>query len=147
MSYKAGIVEAIQELGDRTGSSTIAIKKVMQAKLPKDKKWQNATFLSALKAGVEKGELVKNKNSYKISAEYKKKLKSSKPAVAKTTKPKSKAVAAKKSAKKTVKKATKAKAPKKSAQKTTTASKKKVVKKAPVRPRLHSSLIRICVLN
>ena len=35
MSYKEGIVEAISELKDRTGSSMIAIKKFMQEKLPK----------------------------------------------------------------------------------------------------------------
>jgi histone H1/5 len=33
MSYKAGIIEAITELKDRTGSSMIAIKKVMQDRL------------------------------------------------------------------------------------------------------------------
>ena len=52
MSYKEGIVEAITELKDRTGSSMIAIKKYMQEKLPKDKKWQNAIFLKALKVRV-----------------------------------------------------------------------------------------------
>ena len=51
MSYKAGIIEAIQEHKDRTGSSSIAIKKIMQAKLATDKKWMNATFLAALKKG------------------------------------------------------------------------------------------------
>ena len=73
MSYKAGIVEAIKELKDRNGSSAIAIKKVMQGKLAKDKKWQNATFLQALKNGVAAGEFVQNKNSYKLSADFKKK--------------------------------------------------------------------------
>jgi histone H1/5 len=38
MSYKAGIVKAITELKDRTGSSSIAIKKHMQAAMPTDKK-------------------------------------------------------------------------------------------------------------
>ena len=52
MSYKAGIVAAITELKDRTGSSSIAIKKHMQANLPADKKWMNATFLAALKKAV-----------------------------------------------------------------------------------------------
>ncbi len=32
MSYKAGIVKAITELKDRTGSSSISIKKHMQVK-------------------------------------------------------------------------------------------------------------------
>lgn len=63
MSYKEGIIKAIDELKDRTGSSMIAIKKKMQEELPKDKKWANAIFLKALKSGVEKGELIKNKNS------------------------------------------------------------------------------------
>merc|ERR1711971_1079128 len=75
MSYKAQIIEVIQELNERSGSSMIAIKKIMQDRLPKDKKWLNATFLTALKNGVEKGELVKNKASYKLSPEFKKKLK------------------------------------------------------------------------
>ena len=91
MSYKAGIVEAISELKDRTGSSMIAIKKVMQEKLPKDKKWMNATFLSSLKKAVADGDLVQVKNSYKLSADFKKSLaKKSKPA------PKKKAAAPKK---------------------------------------------------
>jgi glycine cleavage system regulatory protein len=65
MSYKAGIIEAITELKDRTGSSMISIKKFMQAKQAKDKKWMNATFLAALKAGVAAGELTQVKNSCK----------------------------------------------------------------------------------
>ena len=73
MSYKAGIVTAITELKDRTGSSSIAIKKHMQANLPKDKKWMNATYLAALKKMVADGDLVQNKASYKLSAEFKKK--------------------------------------------------------------------------
>lgn len=71
-SYKAGIVEAITELKDRTGSSSTAIKKFMQEKMG-DKKWQNATFLSALKSGTEAGDFIKTKNSYKLSADFKKK--------------------------------------------------------------------------
>ena len=73
MSYKAGIVAAITELKDRTGSSSIAIKKHMQANLPADKKWMNATFLAALKKAVADGDLVQTKNSYKLSADFKKK--------------------------------------------------------------------------
>lgn len=71
MSYKAGIVVAITELKDRSGSSMIAIKKFMQDKLPAEKKWQNAVFLSALKSGVASGDFVKVKNSYKLSPEFK----------------------------------------------------------------------------
>ena len=74
MSYKEGIVSAITSLKDRNGSSMIAIKKYMQDNLPKGKKWLNATFLSALKSGVAAGDFVKIKNSYKLSAEFKKKL-------------------------------------------------------------------------
>ena len=37
MSYKAGIVKAILVLKDCTGSSSIAIKKHMQKKMPADK--------------------------------------------------------------------------------------------------------------
>ena len=71
MSYKAGIVKAIAELKDRTGSSSIAIKKHMQANLPKDKKWLNGMFLSALKKAVADGDLTKVKGSYKLSPAYK----------------------------------------------------------------------------
>ena len=49
---QTGIIKAINELKDRKGLSMIAIKNFMQANLPKDKKWLNATFLSGLKAGV-----------------------------------------------------------------------------------------------
>ena len=75
MSYKAGIFAAIAELKDRTGSSSIAIKKHMQANLPADKKWMNATFLSALKKAVADGDLVQTKASYKLSPAYKAKAK------------------------------------------------------------------------
>jgi histone H1/5 len=67
MSYKAGIIKAITELKDRTGSSSIAIKKHMQANMG-DKKWQNGIFLKALKDGVTAGDFVKTKSSYKLSA-------------------------------------------------------------------------------
>ena len=75
MSYKAGIVTAITSLADRTGSSSIAIKKHMQANLPADKKWMNTSFLKALKDGVDSGDLVKNKSSYKLSLALKEKAK------------------------------------------------------------------------
>lgn len=73
MTYKEGIIEAIAELKDRTGSSMMAIKKVMMTKIPKDKKWQNTLFLQTLKKCVADGTLVQVKNSYKLSADYKKK--------------------------------------------------------------------------
>ena len=126
MSYKEGIVEAITELKDRTGSSMIAIKKYMQDKLPKDKKWQNAIFLKTLKAGVEKGDFIKNKNSYKLSADFKKKATKAAKDAAKPKKaaPKKKAATKKKTtAKKTATKKTTTKKTTTAAKKTTTAKK------------------------
>ena len=73
MSYKSGIIGAITELKDRTGSSSIAIKKHMQANLPADKKWMNGTYLNALKKMVADGDLKQVKASYKLSADFKKK--------------------------------------------------------------------------
>ncbi|KAI2490188.1 Domain in histone families 1 and 5 [Fragilaria crotonensis] len=89
MTYKEDIVAAIAELKERNGSSAIAIKKLMQSKPPKDKKWFNYTFLQALKSGVTSGDFIQLKNSYKLSADFKK---------ASTAKPKAKAVVAKKKA-------------------------------------------------
>ena len=68
MSYKAGIIAAITELKDRTGSSSIAIKKHMQANLPKDKKWMNGMYLKALNKAVADGVLSKNKGYFKLTA-------------------------------------------------------------------------------
>ena len=106
MSYKAGIITAITGLKDRTGSSSIAIKKAMQATLPADKKWLNAMFLGALKKMVADGILVKVKDSYKISkaaskpkkAPKKKTAPKKKAAPKKKTAPKKKAAPKKKSA-------------------------------------------------
>ena len=72
MTYKTGIIKAIEELKDRSGSSMASIKKHMQANLPADKKWMNTMFLSSLKSGVKSGDLVQVKNSFKLSADYKK---------------------------------------------------------------------------
>jgi linker histone H1 and H5 family len=58
MSYREGIIEAITTLQDRNGSSMISIKKFVQEKLPKGKKWLNATFLQALKNAVAAEDLV-----------------------------------------------------------------------------------------
>lgn len=138
MSYKAGIIEAIQELKDRNGSSMIAIKKFMQSKLPQDKQWQNGTFLSALKSAVAAGELVQVKNSYKLSADFKKKIAkpAAKAAPKKTTAVKKtatkKATATKKTApKKKATTAKKAAAPKKEATKAKAAPKKKATTAKP----------------
>eukprot|EP00571_Detonula_confervacea_P016055 CAMPEP_0172307910 /NCGR_PEP_ID=MMETSP1058-20130122/8667_1 /TAXON_ID=83371 /ORGANISM="Detonula confervacea, Strain CCMP 353" /LENGTH=638 /DNA_ID=CAMNT_0013020217 /DNA_START=36 /DNA_END=1952 /DNA_ORIENTATION=+ len=77
-AYRAGIIAAITELKDRTGSSSITIKKHMQANLPANKKWLNGMFLNALKKAVADGVLAQVKASYKLSADYKKMVKESK---------------------------------------------------------------------
>ena len=126
MSYKSGILKAIADFNDRTGSSMAAIKKHMQNALPADKKWANTVFLSALKSGVAKGDLIQIKGSYKISPEFKKQLAT---AAKKTATPKKKAAPKKKATPK--KKAPKKKTAKKSDKKTTTkTTKKKSTKKS-----------------
>jgi hypothetical protein len=87
VTYKSLIIESINELNDRKGSSMIAIKKLVQEKLSKDKKWQNATFLAALRRGVANGDLVQVKNSYKLSAEFKKKASAKEVATKENAKP------------------------------------------------------------
>jgi histone H1/5 len=72
MSYKEGIISAITELKESNGSSMIGIKKCMQEHLPEDKKWLNATFLTALKNGVTAGEFGKTKNLYKLTDKFRK---------------------------------------------------------------------------
>eukprot|EP01082_Thalassiosira_pseudonana_P000274 g390.t1 g390 contig1:944977-946168(-) len=125
MSYKAGIAKAITELKDRTGSSSIAIKKHMQANLPADKKWMNATFLKALKDMVASGELVKTKASYKLSAVAKQKASSA----GKPKKAPKKKVAPKKTAPKKKSAPKKKAAPKKAATAKKPAAKKTAIKK------------------
>jgi histone H1/5 len=98
MSYREGIVAAIVTLKDRQGSSAIAIKKHMQETMPKDKKWLNATFLTALKHGVAAGDFVQVKQSYKLSADFKKNA--VKAAKAKAEGPKKKKIVKKVAAKK-----------------------------------------------
>ena len=73
VSYKEGIIKALDELKDRTGSSLPAVKKYMQANMPKDKKWANGMFLNILKSMVTSGDLVQIKGSYKLSPDFKKK--------------------------------------------------------------------------
>jgi len=79
MSYKAKIVEAIQEFNDRTGSSSIAIKKHIMAANP-DLAWKNSVFLTTLSKSVADGDFIQIKKSYykfpsyKLSSEYKKEL-------------------------------------------------------------------------
>ena len=90
VSYKAGIFDAISALNDRTGSSSVAIKKHMQANLPEDKKWMNTVYLKALNKAVANGELTKNKRSFKLSTA------TSKSAATKNAAPKKKAYLEKK---------------------------------------------------
>ena len=98
MSYAAGIITAITGLKDRTGSSSIAIKKTMQASMPKDKKWMNAAFLAALKKMVADGVLVQNKSSYKLGAKAKQAPKKKAAAPKKKSAPKEKSAPKKKAA-------------------------------------------------
>mmetsp|Transcript_13503 Transcript_13503/g.19318 ORF Transcript_13503/g.19318 Transcript_13503/m.19318 type:complete len:149 (+) Transcript_13503:59-505(+) len=128
MSYKIGIIKAISDLKDRTGSSMQAIKKHMQGALPSDKKWANTTFLTALKTGVASGDFVKVKGSYKLSQDFKKKLAdAAKPKKPKKVTPKKKVAPKKKSApkKKVAPKKKKSVPKKKAAPKKKTSSKKK----------------------
>jgi len=126
-TYKEGIINAIEVLKDRTGSSMVAIKKYMQANFPTDKKWLNTLFLQTLKSGVASGDFVQNKGSYKLSAEFKKKR-------ADASKPKNpkKATEKKDAEKKVTTKKTppkKSLAPKKRSTTKKTTTKKNVVKK------------------
>jgi len=128
--YATMVQEAIKDLKDRTGSSTVAIAKWVESKytLPDTFKKSLST---ALKKMTEDGKLVKVKASYKLGAALKaapkKKVVKKKPATATKKKP-----AAKVTKKKVVKKKPKkvVKKPKKAApKKKTTAPKKKIVKK------------------
>merc|ERR1712010_153691 len=107
--YATMVQEAIKDLKDRTGSSTVAIAKWVESKytLPDTFKKSLST---ALKKMTEDGKLVKVKASYKLGAALKaapkKKVVKKKPATKVTKKPKKAA-------------------PKKK----TTAPKKKIVKK------------------
>lgn len=94
VSYKEGIIKALDDLKDRTGSSLPAIKKHMQASHPQDKKWANGIFLSVLKSMVASGDIVQTKGSFKLSASFKKKRTDA----LKPKKPKKKAEAPKKKA-------------------------------------------------
>jgi len=94
--YKEGIVKAITDLKDRTGSSRQAIKKHIEAANP-GKKWANGTFLKVLKDMVAAGDLVQNKGSYKLSADFKKAA-AKKAAPTKKAAPKKKKAAPKKKA-------------------------------------------------
>ena len=71
--YKAGIIAAITDLKDRTGSSRQAIKKHIEEANP-GKKWANGTFLKVLKDMVAAGDLVQVKGSFKLSPVTKNKL-------------------------------------------------------------------------
>merc|ERR1712098_214934 len=122
--YATMVQEAIKDLKDRTGSSTVAIAKWVESKytLPDTFKKSLST---ALKKMTEDGKLVKVKASYTLGAALKKKVVKKKPAAPK------KKPATKLTKKKVVKKKPKkvVKKPKKAApKKKTTAPKKKIVK-------------------
>merc|ERR1711934_252808 len=116
-TYEVMIKEAIVALKDRTGSSTIAIKKYMEANYKLSETFGTA-LSKALKRFVESGKLIKVKVSYKLG--------SLKTAPKKKVVKKKKTVAKKKVAKKPKKVVKK---PKKAAPKKKTAAKKKIVKK------------------
>merc|ERR1712110_628210 len=100
----AMVVAAIKALKDRKGSSLPAIKKYIAANYKVDVV-KNKSFISkALKKGVEKGTIVKNKASFKLGKVEKKPKKAKKPK-------KKKAKAAKKPAAKKVMKPKAAKKP------------------------------------
>ena len=64
-------IAAIKALKDRTGSSSSAIKKYIEAN-NKDLKFANHNLRAALKKGVADGMLVQVKASYKLSDKAKK---------------------------------------------------------------------------
>lgn len=71
-TYKSGIMDAITRMKDRTGSSSVAIKKYMLANIPDNRTTLiNHMFLGQLKKMVADGILVRFKDHYKISADYK----------------------------------------------------------------------------
>ena len=129
--YATMVQEAIKDLKDRTGSSTVAIAKWVESKytLPDTFKKSLST---ALKKMTEDGKLVKVKASYKLGAALKaapkKKVVKKKPATKVTKKPATK-VTKKKVVKKKPKKVVKKKPKKAAPKKKTTAPKKKIVKK------------------
>jgi len=144
MSYKANIVKAIQDLKERTGSSSIALKKHIIAANP-EMVWRNSMFLTTLKKSVASGDFIQIKNSYKLSPEYKKKLadalkpkKPKKKAAPKPAPKKKKAAPKKKSAPKK-KATTKKTATKKSAKKPTAKKTKKVTKTKKAAPKKKST--------
>ena len=136
MSYKEGILSAISALKERSGSSSIAIKKHMQASLPSGKKWMNTTFLTALKTLTTAGDLIQIKSSYKLSPEYKKKAADA----LKPKKPKKKVVPKKKSVPKKKKLFKKKSVPKK---KKTTSKKKNASKKKSASSKKNSSTKKV----
>ena len=69
MNYKEGILAAITELNDRTGSSEVAIRHFMRRRMPANKKWLNNVFLRALKKLRLENEIYKNRpHSYKLTS-------------------------------------------------------------------------------
>lgn len=78
-TYAQLIHEAIVALKDRTGSSTVALTKWIQAEYPETVgPYFKTRFSQALKTGVKNGRFTKVRNSYKISTEWKAKEKARK---------------------------------------------------------------------
>ncbi|XP_030371510.1 histone H1 isoform X1 [Scaptodrosophila lebanonensis] len=106
------VLNAIALLNERTGSSVAAIMKYMKANGHEvaNEKRQRASILKLLKQAVEAGQVERVKNSFKLSTEHKKTIKSIEKMKAHAEKKKAKAQAKKdnKIVKTTVKSSTKA---------------------------------------
>ena len=122
MLYKAGIINAIDKLKDRTGLSMIAIKKNHAGWSTKRQEFLNVTLISGLKSGIASGDFIHINNSYKLLSEFKKSHIASEK---KSAAPNKKAASKKKSVPKKKKIADKKPAPKKKE----TAAKKSAPKK------------------
>ncbi|GFH54185.1 hypothetical protein CTEN210_10662 [Chaetoceros tenuissimus] len=116
------IKECILALGDRTGSSIPAMNKWIESE--KSTVVKKHIMKAALKSGVEKGELIQVKMSYKLSADAKKELKKG-PAKKKVAPKKKTTVTKKKTAPKKKAAPKKKTTTKKAAPKKKTAPKKK----------------------
>lgn len=64
--YKAGIIDDISTLKDRLGSSSIAIKKHIQANFPKDEYYVNDLYIAALNNLVADGDITRFKGLFKL---------------------------------------------------------------------------------
>jgi hypothetical protein len=81
------IVEAIVALKDRTGSSNVAVKKWIVAQYPAaDNERLKTNLNKGLKSGISGKRLIRNKASFKIHPEFKKKMKAKQSTKAKAKK-------------------------------------------------------------